>query len=140
MEDIGEKRREYLRRIVAINFQRLSAAACVVASILIGLSALWIFGPATKNYDRFGVLFYSVLTTAGAGLSFGVSLHNSANCQARRFPHVAPVADQIAALPVEEILLHASDPPSALPGELVRATAFVQETSASELLRAKMAL
>lgn len=49
-------------------------------------------------------------------------------------PFVPPVAEQIAALPAEEVLLRGSDSPIALPGELVRAAQAAATASRDELL------
>ena len=133
MEDTAKKRWEYLRKTVAANVQRLLGAVCVVTSVLLGLSVFWIIAPTTNNSDQFGVLFYAVLVIVGAGSSVGVSPYTSANCDARRFPYVPPVAEQFATLPAEAILVRGSDQLSAAPEELVRAAVYSDETSASEL-------
>ncbi len=53
--------------------------------------------------------------------------------------HVPPVAEQIAALPAEEILVRGSDSPATLSGELLRAAQSGAETGDGELLRADLA-
>jgi hypothetical protein len=54
--------------------------------------------------------------------------------------YVPPVAEQLAALPAEEILVRGSDQPAASPDELVRASASTEETPTSELLRAEQGI
>ena len=70
--------------------------------------------------------------------SLGVMFRRLKNYEMRRaasISYVPPVREQIAALSAEEVLVRASDPPTATPMELPRAAHEATQTAAEELLR-----
>ena len=137
-QDSAKKRREYLRKkaaalillfISAMFGVLLLVVTAVVVSMArhgLGGSGLWIYiwaGFACLSLTVLGVfLFYGSVTMSR---------------QASSLLYIPPVAEQIAALPAEAILVRGSDQPSAAPGELLRAArAGEMVDEAGELLRA----
>lgn len=137
MKDAARKRREYLRSVaqaelaagvalsVAVVFGLVSACSLFVALLL------WSMGNATGISLAIGLVLY-------AFVSFGGWKYRQAYARkARSIPYVPPVAEQIANLPAEEILVRGAEEPTVTPEELLRATCAAAEVSSDELLRAE---
>jgi len=133
-EDLARKRREYLKHKAAANFQRTFGIACTIAALFGGLYALWLLVPMSDAALQ-ELLVRVVLFVAAVIFMLGVSQVDLAERKERRFPYVPPVAEQIAALPAEDILLRGSDQPAATTDELLRAAQAGTTHEAVELLR-----
>ncbi len=135
VKDAGQKRREYL----------LQKASGRVVGIILSIYALAVAGfalvlihAAVQSIRESGsnTVFFAILATAV--IAFGLHTGRRAALsfrESRSIPYVPSVAEQIAALPTEAILVRGSDEPAAAPGELLRAAAGT-ETEVGELLRA----
>lgn len=158
--DAAKKRREYLRQKVRIYASAVWAtgicAACVAylwiptqmshyernlppepnrAAYLstVITNGFYFLGPKWPSYSGAAILtlvFLLILIVVSA-----VHCVKQVRC-AKAIPYVPPVAEQLAALPAEDILVRGSDQPPAAPGELLRAASGTEETKAAELVRA----
>ena len=147
VNDIAKKRREYLRKVSVATAAVGTAGILSIAGILIA-AIMWLgiyvflnyyamghFRPSRSSADtkvQAGILL--VLSSLAVGLISGLICRDQLR-KKQEIEYVPPVAEQIAALPAEEILLRGSDQPAATSGELLRATHSATETAPEELLR-----
>ena len=133
-QDATKKRREYLRKKVGTGIGGTATAGMAIG---LGCVALLLLFAAVQNigFSRDNVAFFAFLALAPLAVAVYLG-HVSASSfkEVRALSYVPPVAEQLADLPAEEILLRGSDQPMATPGELLRA-ASGSETGADELLR-----
>lgn len=143
-EDLAKKRRKYLAKTTAV---KTTLAVGVVITILFGyLFALVLLGSAMAcvqaltmgSATQYWWILLVALALSGAPMSFGMWLWRSSSKQMRSLAHVPPVAEQIATLPDEEILVRGSDEPAATADELLRAAQAGTVQPAKELLRPKV--
>jgi len=134
-EDLARKRREYLKHKAAANFQRTFGIACTIAALFGGLYALWLLVPMSDAALQ-ELLVRVVLFVAAVIFMWGVSQVDLADRKDRRFPYVPPVAEQIAALPADEILVRGSAQPASTAEELLRAAQRGTAEPVEELLKA----
>lgn len=133
MKDAKRKRRQYLaskaHKIVGTGMFAGAAAFALAAacvSLLLRQSGPWLTTWA-----------YTAATLLCAGAICCYMTCRTAN-EAKSIPYVPPVAEQIAALPAEEILVRGSEQPAAPSGELLRAARAGIDTEPTELLRADL--
>jgi len=137
-EDVVKKRREYLWLKTETHglsfFGSAIAAVSVLASAAMIYLGLRLLLNAGVSADLLFCLFFLSMTLSLGVL--GVWLWRPSSKRANALAYVPPVAEQIAAMPAEEILVRGSEEPSAAPGELLRAARTGAETEAGELVRA----
>jgi hypothetical protein len=144
-EDAAKKRREYLWNTTKNN---AIAMTSILAAVCLGfLSVAFFIGLLLSiGMLSFGMLHDAEYRTVGligvAFCGFGafitgwISYYCAMTAKSTPCPpYVPPVAEQIAALPADEVLLRGSDQPEATPGELLRAAREGTETGPEELLR-----
>ena len=95
-------------------------------------SVLPVLNISLNSWPCFLIFVVTVLVFFG-----GLGMRRNALKEARRLVYVPPVAEQVAALPAEEILVRGSERPDAAPPELLRAAHSGNIEDANELLRAE---
>jgi len=136
IQDAAKKRRGYLRRKTRLSFEAIISGGLAAFCALLGL-IFWLMIPPNLESST-GILCVEAVIVALTVVC--VRQCYSAWKDVSAVLYVPPVAEQLAALPAEEILVRGSDPPAASPDELVRASASIEETPASELLRAEQGI
>jgi hypothetical protein len=133
IEDLAQKRRDYLTRKAAAS---LAASVAGGLSVLFGLIAVapLLLIPCYQNPGDFMTAFIFIgsfgFAAVGAGLWCKASLRTL-----RQLPYVPPVSEQVANLPSDRVLVRGSDEPADKPGDLLRAAGAIASESPDELLR-----
>jgi len=131
-EDAAKKRRDYLLQKAAykVNYGTLVLSICFFGYLVVA-SCLGDHRYVANAAWGFCSCGFLVLIS----LFFIAMLRRE---ETTKLPYVPPVAEQLAALPTEAILVRGSDQPTATAGELLRAVLPGVETKAEELLRAEV--
>ena len=110
------------------------AAIAVVAP---ALALTFFVDPPSSLASSLSSAAFGLIATAVPGSIAYLSCRTALKAQNRSvdIPYVPPVAEQIAALPAEDILVRGSDRPAATPEELLRAVKVEGETERSKLVR-----
>ena len=136
-EDVDEKRREYEDNFAITQGKSVCGEFVMV---LFAIAALWnlsrfamsLFNRHYFDLKSLGCVLLFALVAAGGWV---IGLDNTR--KAKSIPYVPSVADPLAALPADEILLRGSNQPSVRPDELLRPAQVGTETAPEELLRAQ---
>jgi hypothetical protein len=135
VKDAAKNRRQYLWRKAGAD-----------ALICVGLVLFLVFGFLTLAVGAMtavsallnpAIAVLGLVATAIPGsIAYlaGRTILNTHN-RSMDIPYVPPLAEQLAALPAEDILLRGADQPTATPDELLRAVREGTETESGELLR-----
>jgi hypothetical protein len=145
-EDAANKRREYVwKKTVSKTFLYfllwlaafLTLAMCFELLLLpaIARGALPQAAQVLRQYPRMSALIGALVGAVLPALIGVIGLARRQRSIVKSIPYVPPVAQQIAALPADEVLLRGSDPPTVALDELLRAATGGTETAAGELLR-----
>jgi hypothetical protein len=149
MDDPTRKRREYVwKQLVTLGVA--GAAAILTVSGVLVAAVMWLWIHVYLNYYAMGhfrdsrekadtyvqTLIIVVLSWLAVGLVSGFIWRDQV-AKSQKIERVPPVAEQIAALPAQEVLLRSSSQSDATPEELLRAASAGAETEAEELLRAE---
>jgi len=136
-QDAAKRRREYLGKKAGIS---LGGTCLRGVCALLGIISLVLASAAGQNvgWSIAGVVCFTALSLAVLGVAiFFWRLSSSCFKELSMMPYVPPVAEQIAALPAEAILVRGSDQPASAPSELLRAARAGETTDeAGELVRA----
>lgn len=147
IEDAGRKRRTYIWKKTAANTLAAlggRAACCfTLLAVFIGIPLLFSFVAlfvSVGTMDMFTAVLFLVGLLISAGLALlGSRMYECFDRKARFLRYVAPVREQIAVLPADEILLRGSDHRIALPNELLRAAHKGTAVPCDDLLRPNLA-
>ena len=144
MKDAAKNRRECSRKRSMAIILALGSAATLILSLagtMFGAIAAW--GDAMPHPTRsitFGIWYQLIVVLVPTAITVIASLIFRSQVKvARSLSYVPPVAEQVAALPAEEILVRGSDLPAATPAELLRPAREGTETAAEVLLRPQAA-
>lgn len=129
-EGAVKKRWEYVRKKATVIIPALVAGALAIA--LLGFVLKLALQRGTMTDFQFGVFMLAILLMVPCAVVIILS-----EKEALSIPYVPPVAEQVAALPAEEILVRGADPPVAMPEELLRAAQIGPTEPPDELLRAE---
>ena len=138
--DAAKMRRAYLWVSTETRGLGFFGSVIAVLSVLTSATLIYIFARLLLNAGDLAdistcVLFLLLSVSLGP---LGVKLWQLTSKRAKTMPYVPPVADQIAALPAEDILVRGSGQPAAASGELLRAAQVGGTSDATELLRANV--
>lgn len=140
VKDAGKRRREYVRKLaIALS---VIALVCVIgafavpAAMAATILAMMLMPKSLSDGVRIPLAVLATIGIPTFVLLRVILLYRSQVDKARGIAYVPPVAEQIAALPAESILVRGSEQPAAQPEELLRAAQSGAETEAGELLRA----
>jgi hypothetical protein len=149
VQDLAKKRRDYLsKKSGGLSFAYLLGFCAAAAGLITPLAFLGAMlydncmegedgVPAPTGIDKLTDEYPMLVPAAFGVFALGGGLLSSFTFKkTKSLPYVPPVDEQIAALRAEEILLRASDEPSATPDELLRAASSAIAEPAEELLRA----
>lgn len=142
MRDAEDKRRGYLdtKRL-------LNTLAMILAYVTLGVAPAILICAAADLYwmasegrggsiaDRPTILFFTALAVG----SVSARLWRHFARESEQLAYVPPVEEQIAALPVEEVLVRGADGPEATSSELLRPARSDPNPEGAELLRADRA-
>jgi hypothetical protein len=128
LKDAAKNRRKYLVR------QHIETALAVIGALFICLAFFGVL-LAGRGFLADTVPAIFVFLVAVAIGRFGWWFCHIRCKVANSLPYVPPVAEQLAALPVEEVLLRGSVQPAAEHEELLRAAHEGAQMDAAELLR-----
>jgi hypothetical protein len=139
MEDAATKRRKYLLARAGT-----STLGCTGAFLACGFAVLTAIGAVAILMSILGLGYFplaftfSIVATAVSGIitSRSIQAVRNADQKAAQISYVPPVREQVANLPVEEVLLRGSHQPPASAEELVRAATFNLAIPETGLLRA----
>ena len=137
-EDAAKKRREYLAKLA---IAQANGSFALLLMILFMVAGLWFSLELALSLFRekpSGQFLFAAIVCVGATTN-GWMKHQEYTKRAKSLPYVPPVAEQLANLPADEVLLRGSDQPSAAPDELLRAAHEGTDTPADQLLRADQA-
>jgi hypothetical protein len=129
MEDAAKKRRRY---VVMAWLYRIMIGYLVITCGGLLMFSLW---PVVRDRHITAGMLMPITGSAGLALMSLFCVWLLRDEARTKLPYVPPVAEQLAALPAEEVLVRASDEPTATPDELLRAASAGVETQADELLR-----
>ena len=140
VKDARKERREYLQRTATKIGLALTMGSVAVFPMLWANSILssafrnrWMINGHFSDWMMvFQVGIYVALAGVGCLVASGSLMRT-----AIKTPYVLPVAEQIAALPADKILVRCSDQPAATPEELLRAAQVGTVEPSEELLRAE---
>jgi hypothetical protein len=149
--DAAIRRRHYVWRkagaySIASAIGAISCLGCVAAVYALCF-LFWAFlGPECEVEDEPCLYQWPIARPAMIAIPVGV-LIGIACCagswsvkrKADRIPYVSPVADQLAEIPAQQVLLRGSGQPAAAPDELLRAASAGAENLKEEALRADCA-
>jgi hypothetical protein len=127
--DRAKMRREYLWKKASAKTHKVFAVTATIVCALVLLIFIYV-GIVSAN-----IMCLVFVLGFGIALMMGIAGIREAIHEDLSIPYVAPVEEQIAALPGEEVLLRSSQAAPASPEELLR-PASSQETPSEELLRA----
>ena len=130
-EDAAKKRREYLWQKWRMYCWALFG---LLALVRVFVSLLDIAEVRSKKPSMDAAV--TIALSAAVLTTLGAAVYRKAHDEAKVIPFVPPVAEQIANLPADEVLLRGSDQPASVPGELLRAAQEGTEIGPDELLRA----
>jgi len=136
-EDVRKKRREYLGKKAGAE---VLGAVTAVFALALGALALVLMFAVLMNIGNSGasLFFFAFLTVfIGAVAVYTGRISSSSFEEARTLEYVPSAAEQLAALPAEDILVRGSDRPDAPAEELVRAASPAGVNAANELLRSE---
>lgn len=146
VKDAAKKRREYVRTLAMNRLAFVAGCAAFLFCIFMRIPSylswivmwriIWALPSGIYPFLRsqYGpTTYFTGLVIAAIS---GMLLSYRSVKTLKTLPHVPPVAEQIAALPAEEILVRSSDEPAATSEELLRAARGHEDTAAEELVRA----
>jgi hypothetical protein len=143
MDDPAKKRQQYVRKKVtagtlALLFGCLAVGGGLFAAWFAYVLVTWEEHPEHTGYGLHPDLLVSgfpLWAVPTAVALFGWWHSYASVKEVRLLPYVPPVAEQIDALPVDQVLVRGSEQPAASPAELVRASLPTEQTAPEELLR-----
>ena len=127
-QDAAGRRRDYLRKKAMATIPAVVAGALSV--LLVSFLLKLALQRGTMSDSQFAAFLLFLVLTVPCSIVIVF-------CEKKRLsiPYVPPVAEQVAALPADEVLVRASDEPPATPEELLRAAREGTVTVAEDLLR-----
>jgi len=144
VEDRATKRRIYLsKKAVLLVLQAFAVLVCIGSPVIAVVLIWWLadrgFRPlhdllvtgVSLDLPRLPVVVLVIFALLLAATRAGKRISE----KRKSIPYVPPVAEQIAALPAENILLRGSNQPATAVGELLRAAKAGSDTEAEELPR-----
>ena len=130
--DAAKKRREYL-------FANTYLATSTALLLLLAILSFAVCGAMVLRMILWRENCCLSLVLSGVGCLGASWMMRKSARRMDTLPYVPPVAEQIADLPAEDILVRGSNQPAAASGELLRAAREGAEAEAEELLRADQA-
>jgi len=133
LANLSKERRGYL---IANTLYKYSIVGYGLVSGMTGLLAIVLVGALfIPNSRKLPLIVTSLI--CGALSTACVRLCKHCVNSVRALPYVPPVAEQVAKLPADAVLVRGSDRPSATPEELLRVASESNSRAGEELLRAE---